>query len=311
MIGLLWITGRKSKTSLAGVHRNRGVGRRGRNRKIRGKGENKKIRASFTVEASFVLPLALFAILIFLGFFYVLQTEIGVTQAISYTARHLACAYGTVENRVKDYEGIDGAPVQQNQKKIKKGLSKAGGILTARAMMTSYLKKHGCWTDCIRGKAAGIYLTGSSMEGDYVDLRAHYYVNLPISFFGLRQVPVQVRVQARKWTGYREGQEEEAEEGKVYVTQYGTAYHKSASCRYLDLSVHAVSETNVKNLRNKDGGKYYPCSCYKKESGQVFITDYGVEYHSNSGCGDLKRTVYLVDRKDAGSRHPCRGCCSS
>jgi hypothetical protein len=268
-----------------------------------------RLPASLTVEAAFAVPLVMFLLLLILGFFYVLQTEICVTQALSDTARKMAAAYGTVETAADSFAGLDRKQVSGEQNRAKQFLKKAVSVGTAKGMVSADLGKNGCWLDAIRGGAGGVLLSGSDTAGDYVDLKAVYVVKMPISFFGLRDLPLKVHVKARKWTGYREESEGGSNNGTVYITPYGKAYHKTTSCRYLDLSIRAVGIGEVAGLRNLDGGKYYRCSCCRSGSTQVYITNYGTEYHSDRGCRDLKRTIFQVKEGDVGSRHPCSGCC--
>lgn len=243
--------------------------------------------ASFTVEAAFVLPLFLFAMLVMLGIFQALQVQSCMSQALQYAARKTAVSYTDASED--------------------KGLS----LIVARQMAVGYFRNNGGWTDAIAGGTAGISFLGSDFSGEYVCLCADYRVKLPISFWGIRALPVSQCVRARKWIGATEGGEGagDAAQGYVYVTEYGTVYHESTNCPYLDLSIRAVSADGVKACRNHSGEKYRACSCSRgSKSDTVYITDYGTEYHRSLSCSHLTRTIHRVERDDVGEMHVCPKC---
>lgn len=74
----------------------------------------------------------------------------------------------------------------------------------------------------------------------------------------------------------------------VYVTDYGTVYHRELSCRYLKLSIRQSGLSEVADLRNESGGKYYPCEkCWKEGADPVFLTDDGTRYHQSLNCSAM------------------------
>lgn len=240
---------------------------------------------SFTLEAALVTPLLVFAAALVLGLFPAMLVQIQVTGGLQYASRMMAVS------------------CQDEEEDIHNLINLAEG----RILFQSYLKGHGCRSDIIEGGTAGISMLESDFSGDYVTLRASYRVRLPVSFWNISKLSVRQCVRSRKWTG-ADSDETSVEEGYVYVTPTGSAYHSSASCHYLDLSIQNVSIVQIPVLRNKSGGIYYPCSCYLPGMPFTYITDYGTKYHSDLGCSDLKRTVYKVKLEDAGSRHPCTKC---
>lgn len=241
---------------------------------------------SFTVEAAFVTPLLVLAAVVVLGLFPMMQVQVQVTGGLQYASRMVAVS---CQDEEKD----------------------AGNLLylaEGSALFRNYLKEHGCRWDMIEGGAAGISLIQSDFSGDYVTLRASYRIKLPVSFWNISDLPVRQCVRSRKWLGAGAG-ETGAEDGYVYVTPSGNAYHSSLSCRYLDLSIQNIALEQIPDLRNSSGGIYYPCSCYRPGGKSVYITDYGAKYHSDLGCPSLKRTVYKVKLEDVGEKHPCAKFC--
>ena len=240
---------------------------------------------SFTVEAAFVLPLFLFAALVVLGIFPVLLLQIQVNHGLQYAARLTAVSY-------------------QDQTEEGNILSMAEGQLLFRR----YLREHGCEDSVLSGGVSGISLLHSDFSGDYVYLVADYEAELPISFWGIDTLPVEQCVRMKKWTG-ADPETSAGEDGYVYITPSGSAYHSTAECPYLKLSIQSVPTSGVSQMRNKDGGIYYPCSCYQGQS-RVYITDYGTQYHGDLKCSGLKRTIYRVPKEQAEDRHACARCCS-
>lgn len=280
------------------------------------------LRGSITVEAAFALPIALFALLVMLGFFVVLQVETEMTEALQYASRKIAveCAVAEYAAEItRNGETSTGEASEEKKKKVKSiaAYAKGAGCIAAAQKKTkSYLAKNGCWTDWIKAKKgkswkSGISFLSSKANGDYIKLCVRYKVRLPIGYFGVSALPVKQIVCARKWTGDGVTEENEEEEGYVYVTKTGKAYHESLKCHYLKLSIKAVSKSSVSKLRNKSGGKYYPCSCAKKSgaaAGMVYITNYGTKYHSTNSCSRLTRNIKKIKKSEADGYHPCSKC---
>ncbi|MCD8366248.1 MAG: hypothetical protein LUC83_10690 [Clostridiales bacterium] len=230
-----------------------------------------------------MLPLFLFAAVVVLGLFPMLRIQIQVNAGLQYAARVMAVSW---QNSDDDHEI----------------LSLAEGELLFR----SYMKEHDYEESVLRNGLTGISLLSSDLSGDYVTLSANYQVQLPISFWNMTSLPVEQCVSMKKWTGAVQDEEGE-EDDYVYITPSGTAYHSSAECAYLKLSVRSVAVSAVGSLRNKSGGIYYACSCYEGGS-MVYITDYGTQYHGDLSCSGLKRTIYRVSLDQVGNRHACSKC---
>ena len=241
-------------------------------------------KASFTVEAAFVLPLFLFAALVVLGIFLVLLLQVQVNNGLQYAARIVAVSCQETEEE----NGL---------------FSLAEGQLLFR----KYMGEHGCEESVLDRGISSISLIHSDFSGDYVCLVASYDAKLPVSFWGIDALPVEQCVRVKKWTGADSGASV-GEDGYVYITPSGSAYHSTSECSYLKLSTRSVPQIGVGSMRNKDGSIYYPCSCYRGEL-RVYITDYGTEYHGDLECSGLKRTIYKVSRDSIEGRHACAKCC--
>lgn len=267
------------------------------------------------MEAAFVFPMVLFALLVFMGFFTALQVQGEMNKALQYAVRKLAMQSGaaavlTLTDNDGDEDSSDGDD-DDDSASLAALLTDTTAVARGRRLTVNYLKNNGCWTEWIEGGTAGISFASSSASGDYVYLCADYTISLPVSFWGIGELPVTQAVRSRKWTG-RSGTGD-ADDGDVwvYVTASGSAYHRSLGCSYLDLSIQTVELSDVPDLRNKSGGRYYACSCMDdadEDLELVYITDYGTEYHASLDCSALKRTIYKIRLSEAGSYHACSKC---
>lgn len=130
--------------------------------------------------------------------------------------------------------------------------------------------------------------------------------------FSIRNCRLQIKCVVKPWTGYdvTKGKDREEEEQIVYMTEYGSVYHKNRSCTHLSLSIQAVSSLEVKSKRNESGGCYYPCE-YCDEEGiftVFFITFYGDRYHTTTKCRGLKRSVRSLPISEVEGVKACSKC---
>ncbi len=246
------------------------------------------LKASFLIETMVELPLFICFMVFILFHFRVMQTEMAVEEALSYTARFMAA--GAYE----DKEGSD------------EGLTELG---EATLLFKEKLKEYDCPFQYIALGANGISLITSKLDENDIELCAFYDMNVPLTVFGSQYYRISQTAVSRKWIGDKDFGKEDEDSEWVYVTPTGSAYHSSTSCHYLDLSIRSVEQFYVGALRNKDGHIYYPCEvCGSKNTGNCFVTDYGEVYHKSLLCSGLKRTIYMVRLSEVGNRHACSKC---
>ena len=156
---------------------------------------------------------------------------------------------------------------------------------------------------------------GSALLGknQVIDLTKRQRVDIPFAPAGVDGIQIIDRARVRAFTGYDNTINETS--GKtldtvVYVTDYGSVYHKSIGCRHLELSIRAVSMTEAGSARNAGGHKYYACEhCAKKGAPhKVYVTDYGDRYHKDRHCMGLKRGIHSMYLSEAGGLPPCSDC---
>ncbi len=243
---------------------------------------NLRLKASYTVEAAFIIPISLMMVIFFLFFFRVLYVQWGVDYTINKVGREHAPL-------ITDADTNDG--------------------IIAVAQSSATIASMDRVSSEIVGGIIGLDYTESEFDKNYIDITCKYKLKDPITFFGRKYISLTSTAVSRKWVGYDPLEGQEAGE-YVYVTKYGTAYHRSLSCPYLKPSVHSISADGVGDARSIGGGKYTSCPLCKgkKNGGTVYITDYGDVYHSSLNCSALKRSVKRIKIEDAGSYHPCGKC---
>lgn len=242
------------------------------------------LKASYTVEAAFILPLSLMMVVFCLYFFRVLYVQWGIDYTINKVARQHSAV-------ITDQGGDDGLLV----------LGESYALIGA----DERVRKE------IVGGLIGLNFTESEFDRNYIDITCRYKLKNPITMFGIKNIDMVSTTSARKWIGFDPHEDDSGGE-YVYVTKYGSAYHKSLACPYLKPSVRAVSADAVKDERSVSGGKYSSCPICKgkKNSGSVYITDYGDVYHSSLTCSGLKRSIKRIKLGDASDYHACGKCAS-
>lgn len=240
------------------------------------------IMASLTVEASLVLPIFLFAMILigYLGQMIRCQDE--VQGALTRLAREASAEYGATQSDVLKSQTYYMA-------KLNTYLEGAGGSVT---FLESHLME----------------------ENDEIDLVAEYSVTPPFSIMGLGNFHFRQRVHTRAFTGVERRRKENAQDDTiVYITETGRVYHRKLSCTYLKLSISQAVYRDLTFLRNSSGGKYKACEkcCKQKEiapQSLIWITNYGDRYHTSNSCSGLKRNIREIRLSEVGSRTPCSKC---
>ena len=270
-----------------------------------GRDKEMSLPASMTVESSIALPLFIFFFANILVMFNILKVQSDLEAALHQAGNRICLlsydektATGTLS---ENSEGAD----------IAAGVA---SVFYAKSLVKDYLGS-GIEKSCVTDGFSGMSFRNSRiMAGnDIVDIVVDYEVHPLISLIGFKNFPVEGRYYGHAWTGYDitgEGGGERPEEEMVYVTEHGEVYHRNINCKHLKLSVHTINYEALKDARNADRGKYYPCEyCAERISGgSVFITDYGDRYHTSVNCPGLKRKIYTIPLSEVGGRPPCSAC---
>ncbi len=260
--------------------------------------------ASITVEASFVLPIFIFFFVNILGAFDILKLQCDMVAAMHQTG-----------SQIMESAAITAISGDQDGDGIGKALEGAGMAVYAGHKVKSYFNRNQLEHSCVVGGNGGISFAESAFSsgGDIVDLVGTCKVHPIFGISGFTDFGVENRFYGHAFTGYDlagAGREEAKDtEELVYITESGTVYHRSLDCSHLKIRIRQVSKSEVKNMRNADRAKYYPCEyCGAGKGSKVYITNYGNRYHSNINCSGLKRTIRTVPISEVGGRGPCSEC---
>lgn len=148
---------------------------------------------------------------------------------------------------------------------------------------------------------------------DIIDLVKRYHIDVPFDLLDAYDPYAVDRVRVRAFTGYdnkRHGKDDAAAEEMVYVTGYGTVYHRSLGCSHLNFNIRTTDPEHIGKERANDGSKYYPCEYCMAHGGhpsRLYVTDDGNRYHSTLSCGALKRTIKEVPLSET-TLPPCSEC---
>lgn len=241
--------------------------------------------ASVTIEASFAIPMFLFAVLCLIWMIEIQSLRINIIGAAQSAAKSASeqTALIPVLNGIKLRSDIvDLIGEERLENSIIKGGS--SGI--------------SCWKS---------YVLPSTGEMNIV---VEYEVKLPIPLFGNPSAEFREEIRMSAWTGYEDRNRNGEDSKIVYVTEHGTVYHEDPQCTYLQLSVSFIPYTEVERMRNESGGKYYGCEkcVFGTAMTGVYITDHGNRYHNSLNCSGLKRTIRAIEKSKAGWRGGCSKC---
>lgn len=239
---------------------------------------------SITIEAAMAVPVFFFAVLCLLYLFEIMAVQTAVQSGLFYAGK------------VAMQESYPLSVVIPGE--IEEDVVKAIG---AKRLDRSIVTGGSGGIDCSK-----TYMSPATGIGKLV---AEYKVSLPVPVFSIREIKRTESIRIKAWTGYEKESFGTGSEETVYVTENGLVYHKDYHCTYLDLSIRMVNTSDLDELRNADGGKYYACSlCHGGNETNVYITDDGNKYHSSLSCSGLKRTVYAVPLSEVIGKGGCVRC---
>ena len=166
-----------------------------------------------------------------------------------------------------------------------------------------------------QGKTAAAYAyvtEGILGENKNISLQKNRVIQSPFPLLSAPTCRLHVKCVVKPWTGYdvTEGKNRTEEDRIVYMTEYGSVYHKNRSCTHLSLSIQAIASAGVSAERNESGECYAPCE-YCGDEGivtVVFVTTHGNRYHTTTTCRGLKRSVKTLRLSEVEGVNPCEKC---
>ena len=241
------------------------------------KNKNRYRSASLTTEAALVFPVFFFGVYMLWQLFLLLLFQMSVCQKMTDTAIKYA-HLGYPERKAEEQE-ID----------------------------ISWLYQPLFWNALPESeRAENIWVLCLPEEEGSIQVRVSYRFVCEAVFFSELVIPVQQNFRFLPYIGETDTDLFAAENGKedateiVYVTEYGTVYHKSKACSYLNVVVRPVDADKIEEERNSSGRKYTLCKrCEGKEVTEiVYISEGGTKYHLTAGCSTLKRMVIEKSREE-------------
>ncbi len=289
------------------------------NRRIKDK-MNRCGKASLTIEAAFVMPIFLFAILSLLYFIQIFTLQ----EFIQATITKMGLGLAKTAYVYEDFSGMEDALNFDESilgTEITIGLGDFAKSIMDQTIIRQYARKF-LDTDrinasCIKDGFEGISFSDTKIlsEDNTIDIVVCYDVVLPIRIFSLGAMKMLQRVRVRAWTGYEVvacySMEEDGQEDIVYITETGSVYHLNSSCSHIHLSISSIQGLPT-TQRNENGGKYYPCEkcCQGAQDprGIYYITSDGTRYHKERSCSKIKRNVKEILKSEVGTRPLCKRC---
>lgn len=264
-------------------------------------------KASYTIEATVIMPLFITLMLFGIFTFRVLQVQSGVQQGINQASRIMAVTLGNIANSGESDQDVD---MSEEEVSIFSMVPKAGLYGATLALSEYEIAKTNLPSEFIDGGLFGINYLETNTDGNYIDVKVSYRMTFPIGLLGKYSFNVTQRARNRKWVGYDKS-ENNTDGAYVYITEHGKVYHTNYYCTYLNPSVHRVSADEISKKRNKSGGIYYECKKCKhsKNTGFLYITDYGTAYHSDMNCTEIKHMIKQVPLSSVeDTMSPCSKC---
>ncbi|MCQ2491471.1 MAG: pilus assembly protein [Lachnospiraceae bacterium] len=241
-------------------------------------------QGSLTLEASLVLPLFLFAMISCMLFGQMLIVEGKMKHGL---------VQATMEVATLEY--------YKERKHTK----------VSQAEIYAFQKQYSDMEDLPSAiKISTLNFLGTKIPNDMGELEIHmnYQMGINFPFVGEKSIWINEVMFQKAYTGY-EPTAFELGNGYVYVTDFGSVYHKSLSCTHIMLSISASNQ--IKDML--DGKtRYRACEKCIKNKKDTFATLYipseGDCYHSTLACSGLKRTIHEITVWEIGGRKPCSRC---
>ena len=166
-----------------------------------------------------------------------------------------------------------------------------------------------------KGKKYAMYgYLGQQTGGseNLIELRDLVPIKSFFSFLGYEGGNIVVTCTVKPWTGYESLQGLSLEEGEemVYMTEYGTVYHRQRACTHLSLSIRVVSNQELRSHYTS----YDACEICCKNTIQegipiaAYITEQGERYHRSVNCRGLKRRIKCIPISEVQGIPECSKC---
>ncbi len=249
------------------------------------KNKNRYRSASLTTEAALVFPLFFFTVYLLWQLFLLLLFQMRVCNEITGTAMKYA-HLGYPERRMEERD-VDISWLYQP-------------ILWNALPESDRVER--LWIFCI------------PKEDGTIQVSVSYEFVCEAVFFTRLSLPIQQNFRFYPYLGETDedvfAETETEATDTVYVTEFGTVYHESRACSYLNVVIRSVALADIETVRNSSGRRYSLCErCDNREAGETaYISTGGTKYHLVASCPALKRTVTEKNRDEVEDMPACHKC---
>lgn len=253
---------------------------------------------SLTLEAAFVIPLFVLAIVALMFFIQAIQIQVRVQKALcNQTVKTAGYAYYINETGIPD--------IPENFLEAEFVKACVVNELGEDFFENAYI---------VKGKKGFTLNISNIADKGIIDVALQYYMKVPFDIFGIGKIPFVARARCRTWTG--DGSSKETWNTQmVYVTAKGTVYHIQRECTYIKSDISSCEYTEIGNKRNSSGAIYYLCNqCSDTkitDSSKAYYTKYGTRYHLQYYCHNLQNNVFAVDINEAEKKYKSCSKCSN
>lgn len=249
-------------------------------------GERVYLKASATVEALMIIPIVLIFVYSFIWLMDVIRIHSTIGAIVSETGK----------------ECVMLSPANGGEKET--DILKTVG---SAAVSEIYLKNR-IMSDSVSSEISDLVcLFPDAGSTDEISIDVYYRVEPKIKIPGMSGMLLSNSFYSKAYTGF--SKETEVTE-YVYITNESEVYHTTTACSSIKTTIQTLAAGSLKTSRNKDGGKYYPCTkCVDKETNEiVYVTPYGNRYHNDADCPELRIRIYRIPISEIGGRRGCSFC---
>jgi len=242
--------------------------------------KSEKNRGSATVEATLILPIFIFSVLVLFHGVRLRQAEAVLYEAAAETVEYMA--------ELSYLEECNS--------------------MVPRAMIGKYVDNKSLVEHYIIGGIDGVTFQGSVYldEDGYVCLKVNYKVGINVPIIGSLSGNRSYEIRQKAYIGDSlelEKAENDRDDIYVYITDNREAYHTTRACSHLDLT---ITPSTIKHAKEQG---YTSCDfCGGDAQGGVLITKNGGKYDSSRDWVGLKRTVYRVKKSQVEGLGACERC---
>ena len=233
-------------------------------------------KASFTVEASVVLPVFLLALMMLISLIDICRVKVEAQAQLTQQAKELSM-YAYVSPGIYGDGYVDLYKIETYDFPVK--LFPFPEIkLAIRARIHTWTGRRS------EEKETGVLESGERVEMVYVtDRETVYHTNEACTHLTLSILQA------------------EYDSLKELRNKYGSKYHPCEKCcGTIEGNVQHGSSTDQDDLAGQERTEFY--------SGSYYVTEQGDTYHTSLNCGSLKRTTKMVKKAETWHLEECQRC---